>query len=74
MSTTSSAGPGPAGSNRLIDSAFDVNGVPAIDRRIDALRERIRAAGPRMAQRVPHYWAEIDHLLDLRLWLTEQRA
>ena len=44
--------------------------MTAIDRRIATLRERIEATGPRFAWLVPDYWEEIDHLLDLRLWLT----
>jgi uncharacterized small protein (DUF1192 family) len=70
MSTTHSAGPGPASSNALIESAYELKGVTAIDRRIATLRERIEATGPRFAWLVPDYWEEIDHLLDLRLWLT----
>jgi hypothetical protein len=70
MSTTNSTGPGPAPTNALIESAYELKGVPAIDRRIATLRERIEATGPQFAWLVPDYWEEIDHLLDLRLWLT----
>ena len=62
--------PGPASTNALIESAFDVEGLPAIDRRIATLRERILATSPRFTALVPSYWAEIDDLLELRLWLT----
>ena len=70
MSTTNSTGPGPAPTNALIESAQEFKGVPAIDRRIATLRERIETTSPRFAWLVPDYWEEIDHLLDLRLWLT----
>lgn len=71
MSTTNSAGPGPASTNALIESAYEVKGVTAIDRRIATLREHIRRTGAQFAWLVPDYWDEIDHLLDLRLWLTD---
>ena len=70
MSTTHSAEPGPASTDALIESAFDVTGVTAIDRQIANVRERIRATSPHFARLLPSYWDEIDHLLDLRLWLT----
>ncbi|HVH21275.1 MAG TPA: hypothetical protein VNA11_02355 [Pseudonocardia sp.] len=70
MSTTNSSGPAEASSSALIESAFDADGVQAIDSRIVALRERIRATSPRFAKLVPGYWDEIDHLLELRFWLT----
>jgi|tagenome__1003787_1003787.scaffolds.fasta_scaffold18996641_2 hypothetical protein len=71
MSTTNSTGPGPASTNALIESAYELKGVTAIDRRIATLRERIEATSPRFAWLLPDYWEEIDHLLDLRLWLTD---
>lgn len=70
MSTTNSAEPGPASTVALIESAFEVTGVTAIDNRIATVRERIRATSPRFSRVLPGYWDEIDHLLDLRLWLT----
>lgn len=70
MSTTNSTGPGPASTNALIESAYELGGVLAIDRRIATLRGHMRGILPQFAWLVPDYRDEIDQLLDLRLWLT----
>ncbi len=44
--------------------------LAAIDHQIATLNARAKATGPRFAALVPHYRADIDALLDLRLWLT----
>jgi hypothetical protein len=44
--------------------------LAAIDRQIATLNARVKATSPRFAALVPHYRADIDALLDLRLWLT----
>jgi hypothetical protein len=45
--------------------------LAAIDHQIATLNARVKATSPRFAALVPHYRADIDALLDLRLWLTE---
>jgi hypothetical protein len=45
--------------------------LAAIDHQIATLNARVKATSPRFAALVPHYQADIDALLDLRLWLTE---
>ena len=45
--------------------------LAAIDHQIANLNARVKATSPRFAALVPHYRADIDALLDLRLWLTE---
>ncbi len=44
--------------------------LAAIDHQIAALHERAKATSPRFAALIPHYQADIDALLDLRLWLS----
>jgi hypothetical protein len=44
--------------------------LEAIDHQIAALHERVKSTSPRFAALIPHYRADIDALLDLRLWLT----
>jgi hypothetical protein len=44
--------------------------LAAIDLQIAALHTRAKDTSPRFAALVPHYQADIDALLDLRLWLT----
>ena len=44
--------------------------LAAIDDQIATLNARVKATSPRFAALVPHYRADIDALLDLRLWLT----
>ncbi|HEY0814439.1 MAG TPA: hypothetical protein VGE11_14265 [Pseudonocardia sp.] len=44
--------------------------LAAIDHQIAALRARAKGTSPRYAALIPHYQADIDALLDLRLWLT----
>ncbi len=44
--------------------------LAAIDHQIATLNARAKATSPRFAALVPHYRADIDALLDLRLWLT----
>ncbi len=44
--------------------------LAAIDHQIAALNARAKATSPRYAALIPHYHADIDALLDLRLWLT----
>lgn len=48
--------------------------LAAIDHQIATLNARAKATSPRFAALVPHYQADIDALLDLRLWLTEASA
>jgi hypothetical protein len=45
--------------------------LAAIDQQIATLNARVKATSPRFAALLPHYQADIDALLDLRLWLTE---
>jgi hypothetical protein len=45
--------------------------LAAIDDQIATLNARVKATSPRFAALVPHYRADIDALLDLRLWLTD---
>ena len=45
--------------------------LAAIDHQIATLNARAKATSPRFAALVPHYRADIDALLDLRLWLTD---
>jgi len=45
--------------------------LAAIDHQIATLSARVKATSPRFAALVPHYQADIDALLDLRLWLTD---
>ena len=45
--------------------------LAAIDHQIATLNARVKATSPRFAALVPHYQADIDALLDLRLWLTD---
>ena len=47
-----------------------LSSVTAIDRRIVVLHERAKRARPRRGAILPRYQADIDALLDLRLWLT----
>ncbi len=44
--------------------------LAAIDHQIAALHARAKDTTPRYAALIPHYQADIDALLDLRLWLT----
>ena len=44
--------------------------LAAIDHQIATRNARVKATSPRFAALVPHYQADIDALLDLRLWLT----
>jgi hypothetical protein len=44
--------------------------LAAIDHQIATLNARAKATSPRFAALLPHYRADIDALLDLRLWLT----
>lgn len=44
--------------------------LAAIDHQIAALHTRVKGTIPRYAALIPHYQADIDALLDLRLWLT----
>jgi hypothetical protein len=44
--------------------------LAAIDHQIAALHARAKGTSPRYAALIPHYQADIDALLDLRLWLT----
>jgi hypothetical protein len=44
--------------------------LAAIDHQIAALHARAKGTTPRYAALIPHYRADIDALLDLRLWLT----
>ena len=48
--------------------------LAAIDQQIATLNARAKATNPRFAALVPHYRADIDALLDLRLWLTGASA
>ena len=48
----------------------DADRLAAIDHQIATLNARAKATSPRFAALVPHYRADIDALLDLRLWLT----
>ena len=47
-----------------------LHNLAAIDHQIVALNERVKGTSPRYAALIPHYRADIDALLDLRLWLT----
>lgn len=47
-----------------------LHNLAAIDHQIAALNERVKGTSPRYAALIPHYRADIDALLDLRLWLT----
>jgi hypothetical protein len=47
-----------------------LHNLTAIDHQIAALNERVKGTSPRYAALIPHYRADIDALLDLRLWLT----
>lgn len=44
--------------------------VPAIDRELGSIVDRIHRTHPRFAKLLPEYRKEIDLLLDLRLWCT----
>ncbi len=44
--------------------------LAAIDEQIAKINAQAKATSPRFAALVPHYRADIDALLDLRLWLT----
>jgi hypothetical protein len=47
-----------------------LHNLAAIDHQLAALNERVKGTSPRYAALIPHYRADIDALLDLRLWLT----
>lgn len=47
-----------------------LHNLAAIDHQIVALNQRVKGTSPRYAALIPHYRADIDALLDLRLWLT----
>jgi hypothetical protein len=60
----------PSLTDAVLQAALDGEGIAAIDRRIAALRRHMQVSKPRFPRLVPIYWAEIDLLLELRLWLT----
>ena len=60
----------PSLTDAVLQAALDGDGIPAIDQRIAVLRRHMQVSNPRFPRLVPIYWAEIDLLLELRLWLT----
>jgi len=72
MPTTELTRPGttPSLPEAVLLAALDGEGIPVIDRRITTLRRHMQVSNHRFPRQVPIYRAEIDLLLDLRLWLT----
>jgi len=67
MTTTSDA----EGFAQIVGAdARGCDNLAAIDHQIAALHARAKATSPRFAALIPHYQADIDALLDLRLWLS----
>jgi hypothetical protein len=58
----------PRPADALAGGAFTA--LARLDRQIAAVPDRIRRADPRLPLLVAQHWADIDQLLDLRIWLS----